>query len=67
MARFETAHLTESYRNHCEDRVVVIASDERTIIVVADGAGGIGNGELAAETMIREIKNDYRGITTMEN
>lgn len=66
MARFETAHLTESYRKDCEDRVAVIQSDERTIIVVADGAGGVGNGGAAAETVIREITADHRGITTAE-
>lgn len=66
MARFEIAQVTESYRNHCEDCVAVIASDDRTIIVVSDGAGGIGNGDVAAETVIREIKNDYRGITTVD-
>ena len=58
MARFETAHLTESYRKNrvdCEDRVAVIHFDERTIIVVADGAGGVGYGAAAAETVIREV------------
>ncbi len=67
MARFETAHLTESYRKHCEDRVAVIHHDERTIIVVADGAGGVGNGDLAAETVIRDVGNDYLDATTAEN
>jgi hypothetical protein len=37
MARFETAQLTERYRDRCEDRVNVIHEDERTVIVVADG------------------------------
>lgn len=64
MARFETAHLTESYRKHCEDRVAVIPYEERTIIIVADGAGGIGNGDLAAEAVIREVRNDHLNITT---
>jgi len=44
----------------------VIASEERTIIVVADGAGGVGNGDLAAETVIREVKSDQRDIKTAE-
>ena len=65
MPRFETAQSTESYRKHCEDRVNVIHQDERTIIVVADGAGGVGNGDLAAETVIREVENDFHGITSV--
>jgi serine/threonine protein phosphatase PrpC len=56
--------LTERYRDHCEDRVNVIHEDERTVIVVADGAGGVGSGDLAAETVIREVENDFRRITS---
>jgi serine/threonine protein phosphatase PrpC len=66
MARFETAHVTHGYREHCEDRVAVIHDDERTIVVVADGAGGIGNGDAAAETVIREVTTDHHGISTAE-
>lgn len=44
----------------------MIQYEERTIIVVADGAGGVGNGDLAAETVIREATNDHLNITTGE-
>jgi PPM family protein phosphatase len=42
------------------------SSDGRTIIVVADGAGGTGNGERAAETVVREVTSSYPAITTAE-
>ncbi len=66
MARFETAYLTEPYRERCEDRVAVFPREDRTVIVVADGAGGVGYGDLAAETVIREVGNDHLDITTAE-
>jgi hypothetical protein len=62
MTRFETVQITESYRDHCEARVAVINDGDRTIIVVADGAGGVGDGDLAAETVIREIQSEYSHI-----
>jgi PPM family protein phosphatase len=42
------------------------SSDGRTIIVVADGAGGTGNGERAAETVVREVTSSYPAIMTAE-
>lgn len=36
----ETTSATEKYRSKCEDRVEVVQLDDRTVIVVADGAGG---------------------------
>lgn len=55
MTFLETAQAAQSYRDRCEDRVAVVSSGERTVIVVADGAGGIGAGDVAAETVVREI------------
>jgi len=66
MSRFEAAQVTHGYREHCEDRVAVIDADERMAVVVADGAGGVGNGDAAAETVIREVTANYRGISTAE-
>src|SRR5262245_23460228 len=62
MTRFETAQVTQTYRKQCEDRAHVIAGDERTVIVVADGAGGSGGGATAAETVICEVQAAYSGI-----
>lgn len=56
MSTIETASATESYRLRCEDRVKVFQSNQRSVIVVADGAGGIGSGDVAADLVIREIE-----------
>lgn len=62
MTSFETAQLVEAYRERCEDRVEVIVDGSRTLIVVADGAGGTGDGHIAAETVIRETRANYTAI-----
>ncbi len=62
MTSFETSHVVEAYRERCEDRVDVISDGDRTLIVVADGAGGTGDGHLAAETVIRETRANYTAI-----
>ena len=54
MTSFETCQLVEAYRDRCEDRVEVLVDGDRTLIVVADGAGGTGDGHVAAEAVIRE-------------
>ncbi|QDU55469.1 PP2C family serine/threonine-protein phosphatase [Aeoliella mucimassa] len=56
MSHFETTILVEAYRQWCEDRVAVFEAGERTVIVVADGAGGIGAGDIAAEAVLREVE-----------
>jgi hypothetical protein len=61
---YETVHILEAYRSRCEDRLEVIHDGGRTIIVVADGAGGSGSGDAAAETVIREVKLIYPHVTT---
>jgi serine/threonine protein phosphatase PrpC len=58
----ETVFTTQSYRERCEDRVRVLNGDDRTVIVVADGAGGIGSGDIAADTVLREITSAYTEI-----
>ena len=55
MNPFETTSVTIPYRQRCEDRVQVIELDGRVVIVVADGAGGTGAGDQAADTVIREV------------
>jgi PPM family protein phosphatase len=62
MPHVETITATESYRERCEDRVAVFASDERTVIVVADGAGGIGAGDVAAEFVVRQIESELHRV-----
>ncbi len=67
MAQYDITQLTQSSRHVCEDRVAVIQTTERTIIVVADGAGGVGSGDQAAETVIREVTADHSKIITAED
>ena len=62
MSQLETTSATKKYRERCEDRVAVIQADQRTVIVVADGAGGTGAGDLAAESVIGEIESNYATI-----
>ncbi len=62
MPNIDTFTTTESSRERCEERVAVMSQDERTVIVVADGAGGVGSGDLAAESVIREIQSQYSTI-----
>jgi len=62
MAHVETVFTVEAYGDRCEDRVAFFASEERTVIVVADGAGGIGYGATAAESVVREIQSEHEGV-----
>lgn len=66
MPHVETTTLVESYRERCEDRVGVFTSDDRTVIVVADGAGGVGSGDIAAETVLHEIEAGWRRIQSAD-
>ena len=62
MNYIETATATEAYRQHCEDRIAVFADDQRTVIVVADGAGGTGSGDLAASTVAHVVKREFAAV-----
>jgi len=62
MSLIETTSSTVKYRDICEDRVGVIHCDQRTIIVVADGAGGVGDGALAAETVLQAVQTNHETI-----
>jgi serine/threonine protein phosphatase PrpC len=66
MTLFETSQAVEKYRERCEDRVAVMPDGDRVVLVVADGAGGSGCGQRAAETVIREIPASYLSIQTAE-
>lgn len=62
MSPFETASAIQAYRERCEDRVAVFNHETRTVVVVADGAGGTGAGDVAALAVIREIEAEYLNI-----
>lgn len=55
MNSFETTSITVPQLWHCQDRVKVLHLDGGVVIIVADGAGGTGGGEQAAEAVIREV------------
>lgn len=59
MNSFETATATQAYRDRCEDRVAVFSAASRTVVAVADGAGGMGAGDVAATTAIAEVERAY--------
>ncbi len=63
---FETALTTESYQAICQDRVAVYTQAERTVIVVADGAGGIGSGDKAAIAVIEEVHRAFLNTDSPE-
>lgn len=62
MSSFETAQVVVAYRERSEDRIAVVANGDRTVIVVADGAGGTGDGHIAAETVVRETLANHDAI-----
>lgn len=62
MTFFETAHTVHACKERCEDRVEILRDCDRTLIVVADGAGGTGSGHLAAEAVIREVQAAYSTV-----
>jgi len=66
MSAFETAQVLEAYQQRCEDRIAVVEAGDRTLIVVADGAGGIGSGDQAAEAVVREVKAAVQVATTAD-
>ena len=67
MTRYETLQVTQAYRTRCEDRVAVLEESERSVIVVADGAGGVGSGDAAAEAVIREVRSRSPTLQTAED
>ncbi len=67
MSSIETTTATERYRERCEDRVAVLNDGDRTVIVVADGAGGMGAGDLAAESVVQEITSAYQSIHSADD
>lgn len=62
MSRIETVSTIEKYRRRCEDRIAVLDTNDRTVIVIADGAGGTGAGDVAAETVVQEVTNAFKEI-----
>ncbi len=66
MRQFDLAQLTVAHRERCEDRVLVVARDERAVLIVADGAGGIGCGDTAAEFVLGEVQSACAHVETAD-
>lgn len=66
MAAFEIVQVLQARHGRCEDRIAVLEQGDRCVIVVADGAGGMGAGDEAAETVVREISAVVKETTTSE-
>ncbi len=63
---FETAWTTESYQQDCQDRVAVFTDTGRSVIVVADGAGGTGLGGHAAKAVVEAVRNGVPATKSAE-
>ncbi len=66
MSHFETTFVVQPSGEKGDDRVGIFEDGERTVIVVADGSGGSGGGDVAAEAVICEVGSRFREITTAE-
>jgi len=55
MSPYETTSVTVAGERACQDRLAVLEFPDRVVVAVADGAGGSGGGDEAAETVIREV------------
>ena len=54
---FEFASVTIAQQARCQDHVAVFEFAQRVVIVVSDGAGGIGDGERASAYVVSEVRN----------
>lgn len=50
--------VEEALRGRGEDRIAVVETPDRKLIVVADGAGGVAGGERAAESICGALVSD---------
>jgi serine/threonine protein phosphatase PrpC len=55
----QVAHLVESSREG-QDRVSILRVEDATILLVADGSGGMSGGAQAAERALQEISEAAR-------
>ncbi len=66
MALIEAISITQAYREICQDCALVAHGHERTLLAVADGAGGIGSGDLAAQQVVHEIESNYESVNSAD-
>jgi len=59
------ASLVQGAQGACEDRAEVIQTAVGTVIVVADGAGGMGGGAGAAEAVVNTFRARHPTVTAI--
>jgi PPM family protein phosphatase len=59
-----TASLVVPSRSRSDDAADVIEVDDRLVLVLADGAGGTGDGGAAAHAVITSVRQITRDLTT---
>ncbi len=62
MFEIEWSKISVPYCDQNEDRLAIFVDDERYVFVVADGAGGVGAGAVAASMLIHEIEQAFNEI-----
>ena len=62
MSYIETASVVVASGNKCEDCINIIHQDDRAVIVVADGAGGTGSGDIASQAVVKRVHEEYSSI-----
>lgn len=56
---FDVAVVAESAGVNGQDRATVTSDDDGIVVALADGAGGTGGGELAAQAVIDAVAEDH--------
>lgn len=57
MHGFETSKIVVPQAGRCQDQVAVKEFDSGIVIIIADGAGGSGHGDLASRAVIAEVES----------
>ena len=55
-----STRVVEASHDRCEDRIEVIHLPDRTVFVIADGAGGVAGGAAAAKAVCRAVADRCR-------
>lgn len=62
MGLIVTTRIEEARPGHGEDRITIVEASDRTLILVADGAGGVAGGAAAAEALCRALTSDVEDL-----
>jgi len=65
--RLDLAKAMEAWEGPCQDRAEFFERDPVVVLVVADGAGGIGGGAEAAEYLVRKVEQAVDGAEDLDD